>query len=1331
MLVVMTVIAVGLLSLSTISIKSVGLSSAKERAQANARMALMMAIDRLQIEMGPDQRISANADILSRNSNVANPHWLGVWDSWVAGPRGSAPVNPNYSSAFDSAHQTIGAQSGPLMKPTYAQKNRHFRGWLLSLNDEDTTNIFAAGGLNLEGVKLPGNDDTAVLLVSDGTLGSPSASRDQVSARLIEIEQNGSSVVGGGRGAWWVGDQSQKATLMHDSYVANPPNSVAERIFRTNAPGSMGNTSVTGFDGIADESDMARVASNKSLELLEGVGEANAKPRFHDVATSSNMVLTDVREGGLKRDLSTLLERNIDPNEVYDFAYVEEFQRAYGYKEDANDFMLYNFDSSLQSISPTGMANVPIQDLAAYYQLYDHSRSGWRGGIQFSSRDSSPANSLLDTGVMVSTPHLGYTTDYSSFLREYTYQYRRPVLVKHEMVIHFLAQPRDFEFEITSWLNQRVRIGGRNQSRSAHGFTRADAEVALNIPEDTHNLKMGLSPSMTYWNPYNVPLVMSKWDTFPSSPGTGRYPQQDKSSINWIESAMPVNLVFKKGTSRTDPNPEENSRSLGGVFDSGYQPYFYVNGNYTLTFEPGETKVLSLQATSEADPASALSEINFQNRGGGGGSDNEHFLPRLELVPGWNPDRFVQSTDQAGQTWNGNSVRPVHTFNANDYISVDIEYSGGTGFGFSARQTFRQARRPNAKYHHKLFTWQPRAGASRQFVSELVHLGFPRSGRGSLASTRPRLIRVPAKSGQELIDAIPADPSDLSSYVPHAFFYTAKKHASETQEQRNRFPAYGGSGRRFPARPFLHSPAGLPVMFDSVAGESLYDHGWSWYFQPLRNHLDAPVSISGNDSGYFGGGYTRENGVTHVVQQQVPIVPPMAIADLSHARLGGFSLATEATHSMGRWPFPDHRRNNIEGYRRVTAVGYGGLAPNMLQAIGNSYAHPNIPAGSALAMRSREYEEGAPRRAPFVDHSYLANKALWDDFFFSSITPIPDNPIYGSSPRTAAEVAEEFFFNGGTIPNRRMLGYKANLDQEGLDYLLDQYGDFNDGFADKIAAHLMVKGGFNINSTSEEAWKALFSSLKGKPVAYLDKDDALDGVTDLQQVTPTGVPISAGSISNEGTYSGSSSDPSDEEQWTGWRELTDGEIDELAKAMVRQVKARGPFLSLSEFVNRRLDSSDPELSVKGALQAALDDPDIPTSSAINGGFRSRDRIFSSAETRFVNAEFPEALEGPIAYGSTAYVDQADILRNLAAQLAPRGDTFVVRAYGDSLDARGNVEARAWCEAVVQRLPEYVDGDATSGDEPHVKYADLSSEANRRFGRKMQIVSFRWLNATEI
>ena len=185
------------------------------------------------------------------------------------------------------------------------------------------------------------------------------------------------------------------------------------------------------------------------------------------------------------------------------------------------------------------------------------------------------------------------------------------------------------------------------------------------------------------------------------------------------------------------------------------------------------------------------------------------------------------------------------------------------------------------------------------------------------------------------------------------------------------------------------------------------------------------------------------------------------------------------------------------------------------------------------------------------------------------------------------------------------------------------------------------------------------------------------------------------------------------------------EIDELAAAMVEQVKKRGPFLSLSEFINRRLDGGNEELALKGALQAALDDDSV----SINAAFRTAQRSFDIGgrqRNSGMTTAFTGALKGPIAYGSTPYIDQADILRHMGSVLTPRGDTFVIRTYGDSLDAQGKVAARVWCEAIVQRTPDYVDGR----DDAHLKTSDVS-QTNKTFGRQFQIIRFRWLNANEV
>ena len=66
------------------------------------------------------------------------------------------------------------------------------------------------------------------------------------------------------------------------------------------------------------------------------------------------------------------------------------------------------------------------------------------------------------------------------------------------------------------------------------------------------------------------------------------------------------------------------------------------------------------------------------------------------------------------------------------------------------------------------------------------------------------------------------------------------------------------------------------------------------------------------------------------------------------------------------------------------------------------------------------------------------------------------------------------------------------------------------------------------------------------------------------------------------------------------------------------------------------------------------------------------------------------LAGNSATGIPGSVTQANVLRVLAPRLTARSDTFRIRAYGEVTDADGNIIAKATCEAVVQRLPEYVD-----------------------------------------
>ena len=75
----------------------------------------------------------------------------------------------------------------------------------------------------------------------------------------------------------------------------------------------------------------------------------------------------------------------------------------------------------------------------------------------------------------------------------------------------------------------------------------------------------------------------------------------------------------------------------------------------------------------------------------------------------------------------------------------------------------------------------------------------------------------------------------------------------------------------------------------------------------------------------------------------------------------------------------------------------------------------------------------------------------------------------------------------------------------------------------------------------------------------------------------------------------------------------------------------------------------------------------------------------------------------------------------------RSDTFVIRSLGEAKSAAGQVIASVRLEAVVQRMPDWVD----PVDDAAISIAELKSTANKSFGRRFEIVTFRWLAPGEV
>jgi hypothetical protein len=114
-----------------------------------------------------------------------------------------------------------------------------------------------------------------------------------------------------------------------------------------------------------------------------------------------------------------------------------------------------------------------------------------------------------------------------------------------------------------------------------------------------------------------------------------------------------------------------------------------------------------------------------------------------------------------------------------------------------------------------------------------------------------------------------------------------------------------------------------------------------------------------------------------------------------------------------------------------------------------------------------------------------------------------------------------------------------------------------------------------------------------------------------------------------------------------------------------------------------------------------------------------------ADRTLLNSQKTE--QGYRSTGIPGWLTQADVLQVIGPALTTRSDTFRIRAYGEALSPDGKtVLAKAWCEAIVQRIPEYL--DPTNGST--ARGTELNS-INQTYGRRFNVVSFRWLSQNEI
>ncbi|WP_269523234.1 hypothetical protein [Coraliomargarita parva] len=451
----------------------------------------------------------------------------------------------------------------------------------------------------------------------------------------------------------------------------------------------------------------------------------------------------------------------------------------------------------------------------------------------------------------------------------------------------------------------------------------------------------------------------------------------------------------------------------------------------------------------------------------------------------------------------------------------------------------------------------------------------------------------------------------------------------------------------------------------------------------------------------------------------------------------------------------------LKDSERLLSIGQFQHVPFARYTHNTTYPFANSYGEYRLDRRTSYRANNVPRfddggDDTLYDLSYHLNRSMWDKYFLSTV------PM---------DYSQSDLDSGKAMHNSRLVPF---ADSPAGSLQLDDIKYISGGNAayDKAAANLLNAGAFNVNSTSEEAWRAVLAGTYDIPS---NEDFAVAGdevgeiipfsrfSSSLVDTSHSGGPYLDYTVTM--TLDTGGSRGFDEQYYYGNRGLylnnpddttqndnVNSLVNELARTMVEQVRLRGPFLSLSDFVNRSLtdNDSDPE-GIKGALQSAIDR--MKSSSAnphelwtsIKGGnmkmpplkYNGKTKWFDDYdEEMFIGGSAEDITSIPESASYTAlyangpkYLTQADVLSTIGPALSPRSDSFKIRAYGETVDpVSQSVIAHVWCEAIVQRIPEFVDDQnspETALNDPNI------SGTNLKFGRKFKIVKFRWLDDSEI
>ncbi len=1291
---VLIVVVMASISISSMESRVSSESRAEVEARANARMALIEAIGQLQEVAGQDQRATARAAILENPDTgvtLPNRNWLGVWSA-------TYEVEDREWPLIGKAPDISKTDEPYLYKGIYTDMRNHVaelkngqwkntlrKAWLVSRRAAEVTSV------------LDPDDEHVLEILGRGTLGESAIVnqqtylKDRVLVEKIQVVQGRGNEPNGAY-AWYVSDNSQKASLrLKKPIKADDSQALAASALDNPTAISQGvNRPYQNYLTQA-HTKIDTVFSHKSTALtansMAGIKSLDGAlgAHFHHFTTNSGGLFTDPVYGGFKKDLTPLLFADLESTRI-------EF-------------------------------TPPNSALSEY---------------PFSSRyPIIPGQRKISQG-----PSFAAFRDWGKFK---TVSGSIAVDLSIPIVSQKITSSEGWPYGVSDGLSYKGSSWAEDVPKIKPVMTDCRYHYYFSYKGEGSSKKMRthLIPRVCLWNPYNVEMRVS--DLMVLMPNIfGAIDGNRKKRFHFKFNTAEVDRLKKVFTSKAGHKVHrwKNDRiylrgNQGGLFPADRFLGFKIEGSILA---PGECLVFSPKVEKAEETSQGIS-IQVYNKD----TISNNVLSAREPQ---GEGHFVHDYDSTYQkmdvgTGSEGVVLPSDLWAEMDFDEIrsfEMNVIAAENFNFVLKNGISAGSATAASNLHSSIQSLNLANGGLSvydFRYYSVSWGDSGSAFGNLArfseaprKDAPRLYQVGAKllwideSGTEA-NTNDKTPLRYNVWNSDSLAYNPCLVAN------------------WNIRPHLitrspSSPVGAINGGDT--GYSTSSGAWLQQFVP-KSPQDSNDMPQLNNKGYFvkpALSLATQSGVPRSMAMfdlPDPNYGALSIAALRHAQLSPFSwhptyivgnsLAdihvpydSSANSNFFQNSYSDKHVNTswdyaVGGGQNGTPYSHGARVTSIysdsLLQIGNYKSSVKIDGQSV----SHDDEHFA------YDINFEVNQNLWDHFFFSGM-PMTSNGF-------------DWAFDGSTeLYNKRYTSNNsADFNYEEMEKLLKN--TFSEGFW--YNGYLLKnKAAFNINSTSVEAWIAFISGLRG-----IDRNGVTAG--DFSLYSRFREP--------DGSYETEDVGVESKAGWGGGRKLTDSEIKNLAMYIVREVKQRGPFISLADFVNRRLAPSSDMNSRRGALESAI------AHSGLNDHFNQEPYLAKRGSQNDNNhVDFkPDLEKQPVskAWGIPGYITQADLLEPLAPAMTVRGDVFVIRCYGESRDSSGNIRATAFLEATVERSSEYMasaninvkDGELAQGtnraSDPALTVDRVTgqlregnlSEVNKRFGRRFLIKSIRWMNKDEI